>query len=162
MLGPGFRNVGTDLWRFEELWQATHGKSRCRHHLVRPAAVRHVKHQSAGSVGHVHRMFAGEPEADIVLGQKHPTESPPNLWFIVPHPQQFSQSEIRQRGVTGELDNPLLTYLLVQPIALRLRALIAPDKRRPEYLVIFVEQHGPMHLSGKTHGRDIGSRNASV
>jgi len=114
-----------------------------------------IEHQSARRLGHVHGVFASEPEADIIFWQEHSPEALPNAGLMFPHPQQVRQSEIGQCGIAGEFDNPRLAEFCVQPITLRLGPLVAPDERWPEYLIIFVKQYGPVHLAGKAYDRDV-------
>ena len=111
-------------------------------------------------------MFAAQAEADIIFRQKHAAKMFPEFRLVVAHPEELCEGEVGQRWIAGELDDFALAELRVQPVALRLRALVAPDQRGPEHFVSFVEQNGAVHLtceSGADHVRigNIGQSSAN-
>ena len=72
-----------------------------------------------------------------------------DLRFVLPHPQQLGQREVGQRRIRRQLDQPLASDLGVQPVALLVRPLIAPDQRWPQHLTGRVEHDRPVHLPGE-------------
>ena len=131
-----FGNSCTDIWRFEDLGQGAHRQAGCGHHFFRPASVRNVEHQCARGFGDVYGMFAAQAEADIIFRQKHAAKMFPEFRLVVAHPEELCEGEVGQRRIAGELDDFALAELRVQPVALRLCALVAPDQRGPEHFVI--------------------------
>ncbi len=53
------------------------------------------------------------------------------------------------------IDHLRRSKLLIDPIHLRLTALVAPDQRRTDYVVVAIENHQPVHLSGKAEASDL-------
>src|SRR5690242_14178456 len=100
-------------------------------------------------------MFAGQAKAHVVLWQQHAAKALPDIGFVISYPKQFGEREVCQCWVAGELNDPGLPQLRVQPIALRLRSLIAPDERRPQYLIVLIEQNGTVHLAGEAGALDF-------
>jgi hypothetical protein len=45
---------------------------------------------------------------------------------------------------------------------LRLRSLIAPDERRPQYLIVLIEQNGTVHLAGEAGALDFLRRTSRI
>ena len=99
--------------------------------------------------------FPGQAVANVILG----TENVPilaNIFrLVLLHPQQLGQSEVGQRGIAGKFDQMLSAQLLVQPVALRVGALIAPDQRGPQNFAIRVEHDRAVHLPGEADGFNI-------
>src|SRR5206468_1033972 len=83
---------------------------------------------------------------DVVLRKQEASEALPNAWLVIPHPKQLRQREVCERGITSQLDDPLASHSMVQPVAFLLRSLVAPDNRRSEHLIVFIEQHCALHL----------------
>ena len=68
------------------------------------------------------------------------------------HPEQLGEGEVGQRGVAGQLDQPLAADLCLQPVALGLGALIAPDQRGTQDFALCVEHDAAVHLAGEADG----------
>ncbi len=123
-------------------------------HFARPAAVRHVEQQRAARLLHVDGKLTGQPVAHIILGAHHVADLREDLRLVRLDPQQLGQREVGQRGIAGKLDQLLVADLLGQPVALRLRARVAPDERRAQHRALFVEHHRAVHLSGERDRRN--------
>ena len=67
-------------------------------------------------------------------------------------PEQLGQGKVGQRGVAGEFDQALAADLCLQPVALGLGALVAPDERGAQHLAFGVEHDAAMHLAGQADG----------
>ena len=65
----------------------------------------------------------------------------------------FVKREVRQSGIACELDEPLVADLLREPVALGLRARVAPDERGPQHRAVFVEA-AAVHLPGQADRGD--------
>ena len=65
-------------------------------------------------------------------------------------------------GFDVKLEDARPSDRLVEPAAFGFGALIAPDDRGPQRLVVCVEQHGPVHLAGKADARDRVGTDAAV
>ena len=48
----------------------------------------------------------------------------------------------------------------IDPIHLRLAALVAPDERRTDDVVLAIQNHQPVHLPGKSDTADLIARNS--
>src|SRR5205823_844112 len=157
---PYGRDSSAYFWCLIHSWQTSRRKPSCRHHFFGPAAVSHVQHQCSRRVCDIYCMLACQAEPNVVFRQKHPPKSLPDLWFVVSHPQQLRESEICERWIAGEFDDSRLAQLRIEPIALFLSALVAPDQRRPKGLIILIEQNRAMHLPSQSSRFDICGRNA--
>ena len=124
--------------------------------LVPPARAR-VEESGAGGVGDVGGDLAGQAEADVVLRTakyRHPGEV---LRLLIAQPEDLAAgiaSEhpvVRVRKQAGQSAGAL-----GDPIALLLRALVAPEHGRADDAQVAVERHQPVHLSGKAQSGDGG------
>jgi hypothetical protein len=52
------------------------------------------------------------------------------------------------------------TKTLIDPIHLGLTALVAPDERRTDDVLVAIENHQPVHLPGKSDATDLMARNS--
>jgi len=136
-----------DFGRLIHLGKPRFGNPGSLGHFLRPAAMGHVEQQRARGLLHVDCELAREPVAHIVLGTHDVANLGEDLRLMRLDPQQLGQCEIRQSGIAGELDQLFIADLLVQPVALRLGAGVAPDKRRPEHGAVLIKHHGAVHLS---------------
>jgi len=107
---------------------------------------------------HIDGEFAGEPVAHIILGAHDVLDLCEDLRLMRLDPEQLGQGEVGQRRVAGQLDQLFIADLLVQPVALRLGARVAPDQRRAQHSAIFVQHHGTVHLAGEAEGGDCLAR----
>src|SRR5579859_4785679 len=116
--------------------QAAGTESYLIEHGIRPASMRHIEQQGARGVGYIDGPYPGETETDVVLGQQKAVEPTPDFWFVGPHPQQLGQGEVGERGVRSQFHQALRSDGFVEIAAFRGGALIAPDQRGPQYLVV--------------------------
>ena len=70
---------------------------------------------------------AGEAIAYVILRAHDVGNASEDLRLVFFHPQQFSQGEVWQCRIAGQLDQAFAADLRVQPVALRAGALVAPD-----------------------------------
>ena len=80
---------------------------------------------------------------------------------MIPEPQNFRQRESFERRVACEVSQSLF------PADTRLdlstlggRSPVAPEKCRPNYRAVAIEEHRGVHLAGNTHASDSAIRNA--
>jgi len=149
--------MGADLGGLEDLRQPGLGNTGHARDLARPAAMGDVEQQRAGGLLHVDGVGAGHAEADVVLGTEHVRDAGKDLGLVVAHPEQLGEREVGQRGIGGELDEFFTACfaaaeLLMQPVALRLRALVAPDERGAQHAAILAEHDGAVHLASEADG----------
>src|SRR5260370_9529101 len=109
----------------------------------------HSGKQSAGRLGHIRSAFAGEAETDVVLWEHYRPHAFPVFRFVLANPKQFCEGEICQRGIAGELDEPLLTDFGGQIVALLFSAHVAPDQSGANDAPLLVQHNGAMHLPGE-------------
>ncbi len=122
----------------------------------------HVEQQCSRRVGYVDGPHPGQAKADVILGQQKALKSAPDAGFVGPHPQQLGEGEVGKRGIGGELDNAARADGLVEVAALRGGALIAPDERGAQDLIISIQQHGTVHLPAEADARDLGCRDLTL
>ena len=111
------------------------GISSAAHDLVAPAPVRDVEEQRPRGVGRVDRRLAGQPQADVVLGQQDAADPRVDLGLVAAQPEQLRRGEAGQRAVAGERDQPLEPDALLDLRALGSGALVVPEDRRPQHAV---------------------------
>ncbi len=73
----------------------------------------------------------------------------PVVRLVFAHPKKFGESEIRERRIAGEIDQPAGAELFAESADLGFGALIAPDECGADHFIVAVQQHSAMHLSGK-------------
>ncbi len=151
---PGRVHPAAHLLRFVELRQERGVDLRGFEHLARPGARGHVAEERPGSVRDVDRPLPRQAEADIVLREHDGADAAPVFRLPLPHPEEFGQGEIGERGIARQPDQPLGPDARGEGAALRLRPHVAPDQRRPHHGIGRVEQHRPVHLPRKADAGD--------
>ena len=124
-------------------------------HGPRPISPAEVKKQGARAPRLVDGVLACQPEAHIVLGQQDATDAVIQLWLLVSDPQDLGCRETGQGVVAGDLDKTLSTQALADLVAFRRSALVIPQDRRSQDLIVGVEKHQPVHLPRQTHTHDL-------
>ena len=155
VLGDQFADPARDLWRFDHAWQQAAVDAELVNQRVGPAAIDDVEQRRPRGVGDVAGELTGEAEPDIVLRQQDLPGPLVCRRLVVAHPQQLGGGEARQHRVGGLFEDHLGPGGVVDPIHLSLAALVAPDQRRSDDMVIGVEQHQPVHLAREADGGDI-------
>ena len=117
--------------------------------------MRYVQHQRARSLCDIHRVFAREPKPHVVFRQKHTPETLPDFRFVVAHPKQFGQCEIGQRRIASQLNYFSFANFRIEPVALRLCALVAPNQGRTQDLIVRIQQNRTVHLPGQAHRGNV-------
>ena len=103
-----------------------------RQHLGRPVARGEVEQDRARAIGLVDRVLAGQPQADVVLGQQDVGRPAPDVGLVVADPHELGRGEAGQGVVAGDLDEPLGPDRRPDRVALGGGALVVPQDRRPE------------------------------
>ena len=147
-------DAGADFRRFIDGGQPALGNARGFGHFPGPAAVRHIEQQRTGGLLHVDGELAGEAVAHVILGAHDVPDPGEDLRLMRFDPQQLGQGEVGQSGIAGELDQPLIADFLVQPVAFRLGAGVAPNERWAQDRAVFVQHDSAVHLAGEANGRD--------
>src|SRR5580700_9301420 len=75
--------------------------------------------------------------------------------FMFANPEKFGQSEVGEGGIRNELDEFFAADGGMQPVALRLSALVGPDESRTKDLAFCVEHNAAVHLTGEGDGVDF-------
>ncbi len=88
----------------------------------RPVAGGQVEQERPGAVGLVQGVVAGQPEAEVVLGQEDVGDPPPDVGLVVADPDQLRGREPGQRVVAGDGDQPLRSERPPDRIALGRRS----------------------------------------
>src|SRR4051812_8165356 len=100
-------------------------------------------------------MLAAHAEADVVFRQQYPAKALPEFRLVIADPEKLGKSEIGERRIARQLNDLPFAQLGIQPVALRLRSLIAPDECRAKDLVFLVQQNGSMHLARQPGTDDV-------
>jgi hypothetical protein len=121
----------------------------------RPPTMGDIEQQRARSLRHIDGAFSGELEANVILGQQHVGDAFPVVRFVFTHPKQLGEGEIRERCITGEIDETIGAELFREFPDLGFGALIAPDECGADHLIVAIEQNCAMHLPGKSDAGNL-------
>src|ERR1700682_6155310 len=77
------------------------------------------------------------------------------LGFNLAQPQQFGRLESGKGRVACDGEEPVTPNAIGDFYALLCRALVIPQKRWTDDLVMGIEEHGPVHLAGQSYGVDL-------
>jgi len=86
----------------------------------------------------------------------------PNLRLMFANPQKLDQGEIGERRITCKVQEAAFTDSAIEPLALFLTPLIAPDDGWPQDLTVLVEDDCPVHLAGESDAGDLLGLNAAL
>jgi len=153
----GGADSGADFGAFEEAREPGEGDSGGFGDFGGPSAVGDVKEEGSASLLHVHSEFAGEAVADVVFGAEDVGDSGEDFGFVIADPEEFGESEVGERGIAGELDEALEADFFVEPVALRLGSLVAPDEGGAENMAAGVKHDAAVHLASEADGLDFPS-----
>ena len=117
--------------------------------LLRPPPPAQVQQERARCVGDIRGAVAGEHQPDVVLGQQDAPQTGVRHRLFVAEPQDLRGLKAGQRRVPSDLDQPLPPHLGRDVLALPLRALVVPEQRRTDDVVVLVEEDGAVHLACK-------------
>ena len=151
---PGRAHPAADRLRFIKFGKERHIHLRRVQNLARPGARGHVEQKRPGGVRDIDRPLPRQAEADIVLREHDRADAAPVFRLPLPHPEEFGQGEIGERGVARQPDQPLGPHPRGEGAALRLRPHVAPDQRRPHHGIGPVEHYGAVHLPRKADAPD--------
>ena len=121
-----------------------------------------IEECGAGGVGDFGGVFAGEAEADVVLGKKDVADAGEVFGFVVADPEELGEGEAGEDGVGGEADDVVAAEGGVDVINLDLGALVAPDEGGADDGVGFIEKGEAVHLAGEADARDLIARDAGL
>ena len=100
-----------------------------------PASLHYIEESSTGCIRDVAGKIAGELEAHVVFRQQQFLYAIEMLRFVVTDPEQLRKSEAREHWVRGAFQNHFFAGGVIDPVHLRLAALVAPDQRGPDHAV---------------------------
>jgi hypothetical protein len=92
-------------------------------------------------------VLAGQLQAHVVLGQQDVLDARVDVGLVLREPQQLGRGEARERAVAGQLHEPREADPRLDLVALRLRAPVVPQDRRPQRAIGAVERDEPVHLA---------------
>ena len=153
--GHARRGAAGDLGRLQRARHPRLGQLERIQHGAREATLRDIEQQRPGGVGDVDRPLAAEPQPDVVLGQQHVADARIDVRLVRAQPQQLGGREAGQGAVARQGDQPLETHALLDLGALRRRALVVPEDRRPQHALLFVQRHEPVHLAREPDTGDL-------
>ena len=150
-----FRDRSRDIDGFIRARKNCTVQAQAVHHFQRPAAANDIEHCSSRRVGNLGREFARQSKTNVILGQQNMPYMFEILRLMIAHPQQFRQRKSSQHWIGGMFDHLRGAQKLIDPIHLRLAALVAPDQRWADDFVIAIENHQPVHLPRKSDAPDL-------
>ena len=116
---------------------------------IAPAAIFGIEKARAGSIGYIHQQFARHAEADVILRALEDLHAAEVFGFFIAQPQNFAAGVAGQHPVVGVGQQSFhAARTFGDPVALLLRALIAPQDGGTDYVVIRIQRHKTVHLSG--------------
>ncbi len=118
----------------------------------------YVEQERSRGFLHVHGVGTGHAIAHIIFRAEDMRDAGEDLRLMLADPEQFGEGEVGQRGVGGELDEPLAANRLVEPFAFGVGTLVAPDQRRAQDFSCGIEHDGSVHLAGESDGFDYVRR----
>ena len=81
--------------------------------------------------------------------------------LVARQPQDLRRLKPGERGVAGELEQPLRTDALGDLVALGRRPLVVPQQRRPDHRAGRIEEDGAVHLAGDAEPGDLAGGRAT-
>jgi len=127
-----------------------------------PGLILDVEKSKARGVRDFRAGYAGQAEADIVLGiDDHPG---PGIIFrlILLEPENLATGIARQHLVIGHTEKAFqASGSCSDLLALALGALVIPEDGLADHLVAFIEGNHAMHLAGQANGSNGDSRDGS-
>ncbi|MCY1228691.1 hypothetical protein D9M72_410210 [compost metagenome] len=115
---------------------------------LRPTALAGVEPGGAGRVRHFRHVLAGQPQAQIVLGQQHPAHFGEDLGLVGPHPGKLRRGEARENDIAG---NRAELRVRVECCRLAEAAGVVPENAGPKHPVVGVQQCRAVHLAGEAN-----------
>jgi hypothetical protein len=82
--------------------------------------------------------------------------------LVLPNPQELDQSEISESRITRQLQKPTRADGLIQPLALLLAPLVAPDNGWPQKLPVTIEDYRPVHLARQADAGDLAGLHVAL
>src|SRR5579859_3056370 len=68
------------------------------------------------------------------------------LWLVIAYPDGLGRGESGERGIAGQVDQPLRADGLGDPVALGGAALVGPDDAGAQRVVLLIQQDQAVHL----------------
>ena len=150
---------GADLGRLVRRRQPLPRQLERVEHGAAPAPIRDVVEERAGRVRGVDRVLARHAEAHVVLRQQHVADAGVRFRLVLPEPEELRRREAGQRTVPRLGDQVVAAEAILDLGALRAGALVVPQDRGADHLLLVVEHDEPVHLAGKAdRGRLDGER----
>jgi len=121
--------------------------------------VRDIEKQRARGVGDIDRVLARQLEADIVLGHQHSRDARVDIGLVAPQPEYLRRGEAGEGTVAGQPNQTLEADSSFDLRALGAGALVVPEHRRTQHLVVIVQADQTVHLTREadaTHISDAG------
>ncbi len=156
-----FRDGACDIGGFVHARKNGTIQTQTIHHFQRPAAANNVEHRGARSVRNLRRKFAREAKTNVILRQQNMPNTFEIPRLVIAHPQQLRQRKSSKHRIRRMLQHRRCAKALIDPIHLGLTALIAPDERRTDCVVVAIENHQPVHLPGKSDASHLIARDSS-
>ena len=125
--------------------------------LVAPAAVGDVEQERPRGVADLGRVGAGEPVADVILGQEDLADPVPVRGLVLADPEELGGGEAGQGGVGDHPDQGLAAAgPLLDLGALGGGPLVVPEQGGADHLAVGVEEDRAVHLAAQADARDVG------
>ena len=121
-----------------------------------PFALAHVHQAGAGGVAVLHAAVAGEVEIEVIVREQDGLERLVMGRLLLLQPEDFRGGVAGEQRVAGELDQPLgAAEFRLEFLALPDGRGVAPELRRADDLVLFVERHEAVLLPADADREDF-------
>ncbi len=122
-----------------------------RQQLGRPLARTGIEPGGASRVRHFRDVLAGQPQAQIILRQKHLGDLGKNLRLVVLHPGELRRGEAGKDDIAGNLAK---ARVRIELRSFRIGARVVPQDRGAKNVTTRIDQRRAMHLAGKADALD--------
>ncbi len=158
LLGRCRRQFAGDFFRFVAVGQQAAVEFQLAKQFVDQSRLADVQQQHAAGVADFGGKLAGQPAADVVLGQQHLRSFGEGPRLVIAQPENLGGGEAGQGGIGHHADQlrtgrPSSVSISSHSAAVRWSF---QSRARRITLVVFVEKHGAVHLARQPDRLDVG------
>ena len=155
-LSAGAGDAAGEVGRFEHIRENGLVKAGQGDEVVGPDALAGIEEARARGVGGVDGQLAADLQADVVLGADEARHLREQFRLLFLEPDEFAAGVAGQHLVVGVGEQAgEAAGLFGDPIALFLRAAVAPEDGGADDVQILIQRHQAVHLAGKADAGDL-------
>ena len=162
-LGAGAGDAAGEVGRFKHIREDGLVKPGQGDEVVGPDALAGVEKARARGVGGIDGHLAADLEADIVLGADEARHLRKQLRLLFLEPDELAAGVTGQHLVVGVGEQAgEAAGLFGDPVALLLRAAVAPEDGGADDVQVLIQRHQTVHLAGKADPGDLVFRHVGL